>query len=62
MCGRFALTDCQEKIIYTFGLDNSKVTLNPRYNIFPSEKIAVILKREKLLHLEFMKWGLIHTK
>ena len=59
MCGRFALTDCQEKIIYTFGLDNSKVTLNPRYNIFPSEKIPVILKREKLLHLEFMKWGLI---
>ena len=28
-------------------------------NIFPSEKIPVILKREKLLHLEFMKWGLI---
>jgi len=59
MCGRFALTDCEEKIIFSFGLHNSKVILNPRYNIYPSEKIPVILEKDGLLCLEFMKWGLI---
>ena len=59
MCGRFALTDCEEKIINSFGLHNSKVILNPRYNISPSEKIPVILEKEGLLCIEFMEWGFI---
>jgi len=59
MCGRFALTDCEEKIIYSFGIRNSRVILNPRYNISRSEKIPVILEKDGLLNLEFMKWGLI---
>ena len=59
MCGRFALTDCEEKIIFTFGLDNSKVKIYPRYNIYPSEEIPVIVQQGELLKLEFMKWGLI---
>ena len=59
MCGRYSLTDCEEKIIFYFGLHNSKVILKPRYNIYPSEKIPIIVQRDGLLQLEFMKWGLI---
>ena len=50
MCGRFALTDCEEKIIFTFGLDNSKVKICPRYNIYPSEEIPVIVQQGELPH------------
>ena len=45
MCGRFTLTDSIESIIFSFKLQNSINFINPRYNIFPSEKIPVILKK-----------------
>ncbi len=59
MCGRFALTDSEDKIIFSLGLHNSKVKINPRYNIYPSEKIPVILKQDGLLYLDLMVWGFI---
>ena len=59
MCGRFVLTDCEERIISSFGLHNSNVVLNPRYNICPTEKIPVIVQDDGLLNLEFMQWGFV---
>ena len=59
MCGRFALTDSEEKIILRFGLNNSKGIINPRYNISPSEKIPVVLRKNGIHYLELMKWGMV---
>ena len=58
MCGRFTLTDSIESIIFSFKLQNSINFINPRYNIFPSEKIPVILKKDGLNSIEIMRWGL----
>ena len=58
MCGRFTLTDSIENIIFSFKLQNSINFINPRYNIFPSEKIPVILKKDGLNYIEIMRWGL----
>ena len=58
MCGRFVLTSSKEKIISSFEVDNSMDILNPRYNIYPTEKIPVILKKNGSNFLEIMQWGL----
>ena len=58
MCGRFVLTSSKEKIISSFEVDNSIDILNPRYNIYPTEKIPVILRSNGSNFLEIMQWGL----
>ncbi len=58
MCGRFVLTSSKEKIISSFEVDNSIDILNPRYNIYPTEKIPVILKNNGSNFLEIIQWGL----
>ncbi len=59
MCGRFALsakTSDIEKLIP--GLKKTDNDLMPRYNIAPSQDIAVILNTEPD-ELNFIRWGLI---
>ena len=58
MCGRFTLTDSIEKIIFSFGLSNSKLIFSPRYNLYPSETVPVIMGKKGFYTLELMKWGL----
>jgi putative SOS response-associated peptidase YedK len=55
MCGRAVLTTPPEDIRELFGLDEVP-NLTPRFNIAPTQPIAVIREPRKL---ELLRWGLI---
>jgi len=59
MCGRFSLTIAESQtILHRFGLKKIAVDLKPRYNIAPSQQIAVILNESSDILTE-ARWGLI---
>jgi putative SOS response-associated peptidase YedK len=60
MCGRFALKTPPLKIQEHFHLPE-EVALAPRYNISPSQNIAVVrqLPGNSCRSLEFLRWGLV---
>jgi putative SOS response-associated peptidase YedK len=59
MCGRFTLTADLETLQTQFGLtDTGQMSLEPRYNIAPSQPIAVITNQDRHA-LQFYRWGLI---
>lgn len=59
MCGRFSQTTAEkEKLFKRFRITSSKAKLIPRYNIAPSQKIAVIMN-ESPDELSMIRWGLI---
>ena len=59
MCGRYSLTATAKKLAETF-VDYADVPADmpPRYNIAPSQPIAVIANNERH-QVEFFQWGLI---
>lgn len=60
MCGRFTLTATADQVATTFGLQ-AVPSFPPRYNIAPSQPIAVIRQLQNSQSPEFrlMQWGLI---
>ncbi len=58
MCGRYTLTVDAESIQLAFNLDSAEGWLQPRYNIAPTQQVAVISDRDPK-SLSFMKWGLV---
>ncbi len=58
MCGRTLLSTPPEDLRELFGLDEVP-DLKPRYNIAPSQPIAVIRQPRRL---ELLRWGLLHPK
>ncbi len=60
MCGRFALKAPPRTIQQHFGLPET-VDLSPRYNIAPSQDVAVIrhLSGRGYRQLDMLRWGLI---
>jgi len=60
MCGRFALKAPPRSIQEHFNL-SEQVDLSPRYNIAPSQKIAVVrqLPGKNSRRLDMLHWGLI---
>lgn len=58
MCGRFTLTADAETLQAHFGLDDVEQALEPRYNIAPSQPIAVITNIAPNA-LQFYRWGLV---
>jgi putative SOS response-associated peptidase YedK len=58
MCGRFVLTTSLDTIQMAFGLDNLPASLPPRYNIAPTQPVAVVTN-ERPQELTFYTWGLI---
>jgi putative SOS response-associated peptidase YedK len=58
MCGRFTLTATSEMIQQAFNLDTLPQTTPPRYNIAPSQPVALITN-ENPRELTFHRWGLI---
>lgn len=58
MCGRFALHNDESEIITRFGVQETLFDLKPRYNIAPTQQIAVITQ-ESVRTLAGYKWGLI---
>jgi putative SOS response-associated peptidase YedK len=59
MCGRFTLTVSPEQLQDQFGLvEPPPADLVPRYNIAPSQAVAVVTNSEER-KLEIFQWGLI---
>jgi putative SOS response-associated peptidase YedK len=58
MCGRFALHHCAAEIAAQFAVEQLAVELPPRYNIAPSQPVAVVLQRQGRV-LEAFQWGLV---
>jgi len=58
MCGRFALLTHAEALIERFGVEEVIKRPEPRYNIAPSQNVAVVVQREKR-QLTEMRWGLV---
>lgn len=58
MCGRYTLTADADSIQLAFNLDSTDGYDMPRYNIAPSQQVAVITDRDPAA-LSFMKWGLV---
>ncbi len=58
MCGRFTLTATPDAVQQAFNLSAVPAGLVPRFNIAPSQPVAVITN-ENPRELTFHKWGLI---
>ena len=58
MCGRFTLHHPTEEIAQRFNLDQIAVSFPPRYNIAPTQPIAVVLQHSART-LEAFQWGLV---
>ena len=59
MCGRFTLTTPDELIVEAFGLEDAEVPeLGARYNIAPSQDVAVIDRPAGNNRLRLLRWGL----
>ena len=58
MCGRFTRTADVEEIAQEFGVENLEASLEPSYNIAPTQKVAAIVLDDKK-RLVTMRWGLI---
>lgn len=58
MCGRFALNADPQLIQQAFNLDTVPTQLAPRFNIAPSQPIAVITNQNPQ-QLDLFKWGLV---
>lgn len=58
MCGRFALGSTPEKLAHHFNLKR-KVTIEPRYNIAPSQPVVIIREETTGNKLSEVRWGLI---
>lgn len=61
MCGRFTRKSKPKAIADLFSLPVVPEILTPRYNIAPTERVAVVANKndEKTRALGFVKWGLI---
>jgi putative SOS response-associated peptidase YedK len=58
MCGRFTLMLDAEKLKSEFGLEAVPADLAPRFNIAPSQPVAVLTDWNKRV-VEWMRWGLV---
>ncbi|MDW8105641.1 MAG: SOS response-associated peptidase [Armatimonadota bacterium] len=58
MCGRFALTRPAEEVAVRFGAQQVLFQFGPRYNIAPSQPVAVITHEGERI-LQAMRWGLV---
>jgi putative SOS response-associated peptidase YedK len=58
MCGRFVLTANADALQTAFDLTTMPAALSPRYNIAPTQPVALITN-ENPHELTFYKWGLI---
>ena len=61
MCGRFTLFASADEILEAFDIDSLPVgvSLAPRYNIAPSQDIAIVREDDHGRHLSLARWGLV---
>jgi putative SOS response-associated peptidase YedK len=58
MCGRFTRTADVEEVAEEFGLERIESSLEPSYNIAPTQNVAAIVQDDQK-RLVTMRWGLI---
>lgn len=58
MCGRFALYHSAAQLSERFSIERIVVDLPPRYNVAPTQPVAVVVQPSQR-HLEAFKWGLV---
>lgn len=58
MCGRFTLTADSAALENVFALEDAAIWAGPRYNIAPTQAVAVISDRQPK-SLSMMRWGLV---
>ena len=58
MCGRFTLTADPDQLRQVFPWLNIPIDIEPRYNVAPSQPVAVI-PNDGNNRLDFYKWGLV---
>ena len=58
MCGRFTLHHTTQETVERFEVEQATIEFEPRYNIAPSQPVAVVLQQEER-SLEAFKWGLV---
>lgn len=61
MCGRYTLSHDTTEVAARFGASQVLLPLQPRYNVAPSQQIAVITQAHEwgVRYLEGYKWGLV---
>jgi putative SOS response-associated peptidase YedK len=61
MCGRFTLTRSAAEVAEHFGIGSggSQLELVPRYNVAPTQDVAVVRAAEEGRRLELRHWGLV---
>ncbi|MGL4728537.1 MAG: SOS response-associated peptidase [Bosea sp. (in: a-proteobacteria)] len=58
MCGRFALTLPPDAVRQFFAYDE-RPNFPPRYNIAPTQPVAVVLQENGARHFRLMRWGFL---
>ena len=58
MCGRFTLHHPAAELAERFAVEQTFLELPPRYNIAPSQPVAVVVQRQQRQLLKF-RWGLV---
>ena len=58
MCGRFILKAPFSELVRLYGITNN-VNLEPRFNIPPTENIAVVRSHDGKRTLDMLRWGLV---
>lgn len=59
MCGRFTLTTSRYPVLQHYGLTDAPTLLSPRYNISPTQDIAVVRIGAQGRELRELRWGLV---
>lgn len=59
MCGRFTLTIEQEALSAAYGVERLLLDHQPRYNIAPTQDVAVLLGGDAGRRIEAFRWGLV---
>lgn len=59
MCGRYSLSVSFEELLRYFNLTEETRTLDPRYNIAPSQSVPAVRLEEGRRELALLQWGLV---
>jgi putative SOS response-associated peptidase YedK len=59
MCGRFVIKADPDQIQAAFKLEEVTTTIEPNYNVAPTQTVVTVVQRDGRNVLEAMRWGLI---
>jgi putative SOS response-associated peptidase YedK len=59
MCGRYTLRISVDPLVEAFEIEEYPPSLNPSYNIAPTQELAAVVEEDEKRKLEMLRWGLI---